>query len=84
MTDIMILALVDLGQAAQLLLKAQLLKNEMFLKENEFLEENIFAITLLEDVYLGGRYLLREYTKLEFEKALDFVKKLFDKYGIGI
>jgi len=87
------LALVYLEQALRLFLKAILLKKfgdfpkthkirELLnLLGFELSEEDVLIVNLLEDVYIGGRYLEKEYSKEEYEIALKFVKKIFKKYG---
>jgi len=86
------LALVYLEQALQLFLKAIILKKfGDFPKTHrikELLEligfklkkEEVMIVSLLEDVYIGGRYLEKEYSKEEYEIALKFVKRIFEKY----
>ncbi len=91
------IALVHLEQALQLLLKAKIY--ERFgefptthsikillrtLKENTLLEENREIINMLEAAYLAGRYYDVEYEKRDFEIVLEFVKKVFEKYGIKV
>ena len=90
------LALVYLEQALQLFLKAKALeKYGKFPKTHnlrlllEILDlklskEDILVLDLLEDAYIAGRYLEKEYSKEECEKALEFVKKIFDKYGFRV
>jgi len=87
------LALVYLEQALQLFLKAILLerfgnfpkthkiKELLNLLGFKLSEEEILIVNLLEDVYIGGRYLEKEYSKEEYEIALKFVKKIFKEYG---
>jgi len=87
------LALVYLEQSLQLFLKAIILKKfgdfpkthkiKELLKLINFepKEEEIMIINLLENVYIGGRYLEIEYSKEEYEIAMKFVKKIFEKYG---
>ncbi|BFI73328.1 DNA-binding protein [Nanoarchaeota archaeon] len=87
------LALVYLEQSLQLFLKAKILENiGEFPKTHDikklleilnysFSEEDLLVIDLLNDVYISGRYLEKEYSKEEYEKALNFVNKIFEKYG---
>ncbi len=89
------LALVYLEQALQLFLKAKALEkygkfpkthNLRFLLEildYKPSKEEILILDLLDDAYISGRYLEKEYSKEEFEKALEFVKKIFERYGFG-
>jgi len=91
------LALVHLEQALQLLLKAKiferlgefptthsikvLLKN---LGEEDLLNKNREIINILETSYIAGRYYDIEFEREDFEKALEFVRFVFEKYGIRI
>jgi len=90
------LALVYLGQSLQLFLKAKILeKYGKFPKTHnlrvlfevlnyDLSYDELLVVDLLEDVYISGRYLEKEYSEEEYKKALEFVKKIFDKYGYRI
>ncbi|MCC6052619.1 MAG: HEPN domain-containing protein [Desulfurococcaceae archaeon] len=92
------IALFHLEQAVQLALKAHLLKtlgdyprihsikDLVELCENECLrrlvDEYWYVIDILEDAYIGGRYLIRRYSIREFNAARKFVEEVFKCTGI--
>jgi HEPN domain-containing protein len=87
------IALFHLEQAVQLSLKAYLLKvfgdfprthsikDLIDLSENEcfkrLADELWFVVDVLEDAYIGARYLIRRYGEREYREALKFVEGIF-------
>ena len=90
------LALVHLEQALQLFLKAKILEKfgkfpkthnlkELFkILGKELKKEDLLIVDLLEDAYIGGRYMLRDYSREECEMAFKFVEKILNEYGLGV
>lgn len=94
------IALFHLEQSVQIALKAYLLKtfgdfpkvhslkDLIDLSENNCLkklaEDLWYIIDILEDAYIGARYLNRRYGEKEYREALRFVQEVFKCIGISI
>lgn len=92
------IALFHLEQSVQLALKAYLLKvfgdfpkihslkDLIDLSENNCLkklaEDLWYIIDILEDAYIGARYLIRRYGEKEYRESLKFVQEVFKCIGI--
>jgi len=92
------IALFHLEQSVQLALKAYLLKafgdfpkihslkDLIDLSENNCLkklaEDLWYIIDILEDAYIGARYLIRRYSEKEYRESLKFVQEVFKCIGI--